>query len=85
MLRDLAAKKCVGKVCYSSIKLLEEYDCDREMTRTKFVVFYAEPMGMGQDVKTISEEELGAEGRFEPVVPQTLGWYQLEGICQKGR
>ncbi|MYM31886.1 hypothetical protein GTP58_26500 [Duganella sp. CY15W] len=80
-LQDFETEKCIGAACYRSIKSLHQYDCKHETSRIKYVVFYAEAMGQGRDLKTLNERELGSDGEFAPVVPDTQGYYEFQGIC----
>ena len=52
---------------YSSVKMLAEYDCELERTRTLYVDLHSDNMGAGAVLGSVTEP-----GHWRPIPPDTL-------------
>lgn len=75
-LTDYKVPEINGDFVYSSKKLYEEYDCQKEQYRLLYVSLYPENMGAGKTMYTHSETY-----SWQPILPDTDGEAMWEIAC----
>ena len=72
------ARRIEGIRPYLSIKMLDEYDCAQQRTRTLSILLHAANMGAGEVLGSVNDP-----GDWRPVLPDTLVQTLREFACGK--